>query len=506
MTEARKNRIFSVAVFVFTVLWFSVFAVSRLDLHHDAIMLKPAIDVAAGMTIFRDTFCQYGALAVWFQALAVKLFGGEIVVIQLTTVLFYGGIGVLTDRVFRRFLSFPFRMVNLILFWLMAPFYIVPFHPWSSVYALLFMLLSTEFLLRFVEAERDSAAALAGAFAACAFLARHPCGVVQAAMNFLVLGFCWRHFKSRWRGPAFCTGGLAAVLGAFALYLTVVGAWRDYLRQCFGYVLGFAVKRGGNLEWVEITKRFFPFDGVLWVVDIIYVVLPLLCVAAALGAFCGLSAGDEENKRRRLRYFTVAVLGVVSWHQYYPVSCLRHLYWAGIPMFGVMAVVAERLWRSRSRVIVCRTAAVLLLLTGAVPTFFRFWFGAVPFLGDVADRRTLDLPGVRHLRLSRAEYDLMRGLDEAYRALPPGIKARGVFNYTPDAVLSVAFPETKFRHQMFVNWEGGVYPDYPELAMAYILANRPPLISQHTMDLPGYELRFYGELYGLPYFFYSPLD
>ena len=159
MTEARKNRIFSVAVFVFTVLWFSVFAVSRLDLHHDAIMLKPAIDVAAGMTIFRDTFCQYGALAVWFQALAVKLFGGEIVVIQLTTVLFYGGIGVLTDRVFRRFLSFPFRMVNLILFWLMAPFYIVPFHPWSSVYALLFMLLSTEFLLRFVEAERDSAAA-----------------------------------------------------------------------------------------------------------------------------------------------------------------------------------------------------------------------------------------------------------------------------------------------------------------------------------------------------------
>ena len=116
MTEVRKNRIFSIAVFVFTVLWFSLFAVMRLDLHHDAIMLKPAIDVAAGKVIFRDTFCHYGALAVWFQALAVKLFGGEIIVGQLLTVLFYGGIGVLTDRVFRRFLTFPFRMVNLLLF------------------------------------------------------------------------------------------------------------------------------------------------------------------------------------------------------------------------------------------------------------------------------------------------------------------------------------------------------------------------------------------------------
>ena len=120
MTDVKKNRIFSGAVFVVTVLWFAVFAASRIDLHHDAVMLKPAIDVAAGKVIFRDTFCQYGALAVWLQALAVKIFGGELIVIQLLTVLFYGGIAVLSDLVFRRFLSFPFRLVNLGLFWGMA--------------------------------------------------------------------------------------------------------------------------------------------------------------------------------------------------------------------------------------------------------------------------------------------------------------------------------------------------------------------------------------------------
>ena len=504
MTEARKNRIFGIAVFVFTVLWFSLFAAVRLDMHHDAIMLKPAIDVAAGKVIFRDTFCQYGALAVWIQALAVKLFGGEIVVIQLTTVLFYGGIGVLTDRIFRRFLTWPFRLVNLVLFWGMACFYIVPMHPWSSVYALFFMLLSTEFLLRFIERERPSAAVLAGVFAGCAFLARHPCGVAVAAMDLLVLGFHWRFSKSRWRGIACFAGGLAAVLGVFALYLTVVGAWCDYLRQCFGFVFAFAVRRGGDLEWGEIAKRFLPFDGVLWIVDLIYVISPLLCVAMALKAFCGLNGCEAEAAKRRLRYFAVAVLGAVSWHQYYPVSCLRHLYWAAIPMFGVFAIFAERSWRSRRHVGASRTAAVLLLLIGAVPVFFRFWFGAVPLLKEYSSRRNIDLPGVRHLWLSDREYELLDALNNTCRALPPEIRARGVFNHTPDSALSVIFPETKFRHPMFVNWTDEVYRDYPARSMEYILTNRPPLISQQPVMLPGYDLRFYGELYGLEYFFYAP--
>ena len=504
MTEVRKNRIFSIAVFVFTVAWFSIFAVARLDMHHDAVMLKPAIDVAAGKAIFRDTFCHYGALAVWLQALAVKIFGGEIVVIQLLTVLFYGGIGVLSDRIFRRFLSFPFRLVNLILFWGMAYFYVVPMHPWSSVYALFFMLLSVEFLLRFIEKERPWSAALAGAFAACAFLARHPCGIVMFAMDLLVLGFCWSSFRSRWRGMAYCAVGVAAVLGVFALYITVIGAWYDYLRQCFGYVLGFAVERGGNLEWREIAKRFFPLDGVLWIIDLLYVIMPLLCVVVALREFCGFSECDEEERRCRLRRFAVAVLGVVSWHQYYPVSCLRHLYWAGIPMFGVFTMIVERLWRSRGYVFICRTAAVLLLLIGAVPVFFRVYYGSLPTLRFYAGRKTVDLPGVRHLRLSVVEHALVTGIADTYRGLPPEIRARGVFNYTPDAVLTVMLPETRFHHQMFVNWGPGVYPDYPERAMTYILTNRPPVISQQPMDLPDYDLLFYGELYGLGYFFYSP--
>ena len=505
MTVERKNRIFELAIFIVTITWFSVFAVARIDMHHDAIMLKPAIDVAAGKALFRDTFCQYGALAVWLQALAVKVFGGEIVVTQLLTVLFYGGIGVLIDVIFRRFLSFPFRLVNLGLFWGMAYFYMVPMHPWSSVYALFFMLLSTEFLLRFIARERWREAFFSGLFAGLAFLARHPCGVVIAVAGALTLALgAWR-LKRSWRGLGwFCAGG-AAVLALFALYLTVAGAWSAYLRQCFGFVFSFAVERGGNLQWSEISKRFFPINEVLGPIDLIFSVMPLLCVAVALKAFLALSNGKAETGQRKLEYFAVALAGVVSWHQYYPVACLRHLYWAGIPMFGVFALVAEHLWRSRSRVVACRAAAVLLLLLGAIPVYFRAYWGTRVVLKHYPRRRTIDIPGCRGLQLSVTEWNMLYAMNAAYQALPGEIRARGVFNYTPDAVVSVMFPETKFRHPMFVNWKNSVYPDYPQLALDYILEHRPILASQEPLALPGYQLIFQGELYGLGYWLYAPL-
>lgn len=85
------------------------------------VMLKPAMDVADGMVIFRDSFNQYGFLTSFIQAAAVKLFGGEVLVINLLTVVFYGLCAVELDRFWSRFLSTPFRLLMMGLFWGMAP-------------------------------------------------------------------------------------------------------------------------------------------------------------------------------------------------------------------------------------------------------------------------------------------------------------------------------------------------------------------------------------------------
>ena len=492
-------------IFVFTVLWFGCFALLRIDLHHDAVMLKPAIDVVSGKVIFRDTFCQYGALGVWLQALAVKFFGGEVAVIQLLTVLFYGGCAVVCDRVYRRFLTLPFRALNLVMFWGMAPFYMVPMHPWSSVYALFFMLLNIEFILRFLDGGGRYATYLAGCFAGLAFLARHPCGLIFIPGLAVLSVMAWRE-RSKWRAVLSYVSGFAAVLAAFALYLTLVGAWSDYLRQCFGYVFGFAVERGGHLQWGEIAKRFFPLNEVLWLIDTVYSVLPLLCITWAAAALRRICRASKPASADDLKCLLIAVAGLVSWHQYYPVPCLRHLYWAAIPMFGVMALTVQRLWSSPDRRVLKRAAALLLVLVALFPVGFRIGFGAVPLLGSASNfTRVTHLPGLRNMRLSGRELSALEPIWQVFELLPPAIKSRGVFNYTPDAVFSVMLPETDFRHQMFVNWGSSVYPDYPEKALACILRVRPAVISRQPMILPDYQLALQTELYGLQYWFYVPL-
>ena len=175
-------------------------------------------------------------------------------------------------------------------------------------------------------------------------------------------------------------------------------------------------------------------------------------------------------------------------------------------MFGVLAWAGERLWRSGSRKGLCRAAAAVLFVVAAVPVGARVWFGVIPFLSSCASRRSVDVPGVRHLRLSEDERTLIGFFRRAYLELPPEVRARGVFNYSTDAVPSVILPETKFRHPMFVNWNGDVYPEYPALAMAYILRCRPAVVSSVELELPGYAPVFSGELYGRKYFFYSPVD
>ena len=65
------------------------FARLVVDLHHDGIMLKPALDVLSGQTLFRDTFMQYGALSCYLQALALWLHP-TLLALKLQAVAAYG--------------------------------------------------------------------------------------------------------------------------------------------------------------------------------------------------------------------------------------------------------------------------------------------------------------------------------------------------------------------------------------------------------------------------------
>ena len=182
-------------LFLITLILFTPFAFLSVDLHHAGVMLKPAMDVADGMVIFRDSFNQYGFLTSFIQAAAVKLFGGEVLVINLLTVVFYGLCAVELDRFWSRFLSTPFRWLMMGLFWGMAPFYLVPMHPWSSVYALYFMLLGGTLMVRYLDSGSLKLLFGSGVAAGLAFGCRQPCGfvmVIAAVMTLALEGWTRR--------------------------------------------------------------------------------------------------------------------------------------------------------------------------------------------------------------------------------------------------------------------------------------------------------------------------
>jgi len=491
---------------VFTFVWTGAFSLLGMDLHHDGIMLKAASDVAAGKWVFRETFCQYGLLSPLLQGAALGLFGTELAVLKLLTAAFYAGIVILCDLLWRRFLPPLFRAVNLLMFFVLAPYLLVPFHIWSSVYALFFMLLAAELFLLFEEQDKSRFLYFSGLCAMLAFGFRQPCGVVTLAAQLIALGIAKR---CRADGPppgrsfAFLFAGAGTAAGLFAAYITIGRAWPDYLRQTFSFVSGFAFRRGGGGGVYPLLAAFLPHSETL---NFIFAFVPL----TALGLFffsCRKFFSDPRSMQKDLPLISLLLFGLASYHQYYPVPCVRHLYWSAVPMFGAYALTLRRISGSVS---LARRKKLLFLSLLVLPLV---WGGALRMnagvmrLSKFSARPRSDLPGVRFIRLSRGEEKLCSAVQDLKLGFPPALKKRGVFNYTGDGIWSVILPDVKgFDHPMFVNWGKEVYPDYPEKAMAFIDRVRPAVMASTYFYHPAYVKVFGFRYMGTDYSFWAPAE
>ena len=504
-------------IFFVTLVWFGAFAMIGVDPHHDGIMLKCAADVASGKRLFAESFCQYGDLVILLQAAALKVAGVHLLTIRWFTVLFYAGIAVLLDRLWRRFLrTAAARGLHLVLFWGMVPFTMVPFHPWSSVYALFFMLLAVEFLLSAIERGeggriRRGLLFASGIAAGCAFGCRTPVGLVTVAAaalsGVLIAGSGKRRDENGeaggGRAAAACSSfgggalwwslGAAAWPLAGAARIVLSGAWQDYLHQCFRFTGRFAVERSGLAAtiaggggpaamWGRISECLFPFVNSLWPIDIFYGVLPLAVLTAGGWSLLLWLRGGRRISETRLPI--LILFGLASWHQFYPVPCVRHLYWASVPMFGAFVWLLQEMWSAfpeqpaRRRML--RVAAAVLLIFPSAAVAWRLNFGLSNLSGMAKRRCAENIPVLRGMRLNREEANLCRFISTVVRELPPQVAEHGFLNATADGLFSLMMPEPKpaFRHPMFVNWGRGVYPDYPEKLSEFIAAARPVVLSE----------------------------
>ena len=488
----RQKWFRDIILFSLTVFWFGTLCRFGFDAHHDGVMLGAAAALAEGKLIFKEVFCQYGPLSVLIQSIPVRIWGAEDLVIKLTTVFFYGLTAVVGTRIWERFLEKPFIWCWYGCFFMLCPFYLVPFHPWSSVYALFFMLLGVEGQIRFFESGRSLYLWGAGICAAAAFLCRTPCGLVAFGAGTAVLLLkMWAEREKKALHPWLSyAGGAGCVLFVLALYLTVIGAWSDYFKQCYSFIWGFVVKRGGSWSWTAFSDSMIPLTGSAGFSNCIFALLPFLTIGAALIAVRPFFYGKREALLKNLPLLAILLLALGAWHQYFPVPCVRHLYWGALPAFGVYGLTARGI-RHLGRP---RYVRVFLLLLLAVPLLYCAQLRFImlkKYFEKSHERETAEISGLRGLRIFASEVRVFSSLEGIFRSLPPEIRQRGVINHTPDGIYCALLPPpAKFRHPMFVNWGKDVYADYDRAVAEYLQKERPPVLSTEFTEIPGYFMLF----------------
>ena len=495
-------------IFILVLVYFGTFVPLGLDFHHDGVMFIPALRVASGEMVFRDVYCQYGFLSPVLQGFSLWLGGNELLVMKYFSVLFYAGSAILLDIIWQRFLTPRWRDLLLIMYFILMPDQAVTFHAWSSVFALFFSLVSAALLLSFLSGKRRYTLAGAGIFAGITFLSRHPVGVITLLavvislfFDIMLTGKSERNWKNFAVDNTIAAGGFLLPIGGTAILLIACGAWDDFVLQCISYVFGFVHSRGGQGSWNYLAESLMPFLTDNGFLDSIFATLPLFALYWLFKAVRPSSGNIPASREQRSMLAALAIFALGAWHQYYPVPCVRHLFWGGIPFFGFFALSIRALWQYDGKYkIPAKATAIICLLHLALCSSNRVYWGYNRFT-DMPKRIVSNIPGIRGVKQSKGEARTINYLRSNFDQLPEQIRKRGVLNYTRDGLWSVILPDAGFRHPQFIRIDSGLYPDYNEKIMHFIKAKQPVVLSSKPVYLENYwpaaHCEYMGEAYTL---------
>ncbi len=334
------------AVALAATAWFAWFGRHSIDVLHDGVMFKAAADVAEGATLFRDTFTIYGPLTVYIQASAILLFGKKLIVLRHATALFYGLTAPLLLRLWRPFLGATVAVLAVLVWALTAPMLVWTLVPWASVYALFFQALSGTLLLGAVGRGSDRGLVLAGFVASLTFLCRQPVGIVTSiALGFFLV--VHGHGTRRGLAPLlrFIGGHVIGVVPAFG-FLAAEGALTDWWIQNIKTPLTWSSLEDAGGPPPSVLHKLLPALGhemfPAAFATLTWTLLPLITLATlAVSGWivwrtrATSAPAADASRTPTTALFLVSCLGIASWAQYVPITCIRHVYWSATFMIGV---------------------------------------------------------------------------------------------------------------------------------------------------------------------------
>lgn len=400
--RSRLDPLIPLLAFLITFLIFRPFAALGVDLHHDGLMLKTALDVATGQTLYGDTFTQYGALTTYLQAWSLRLMGPSLLSLKLMSVGAYSVAGAFLVAAWRELLPRGLVVFSFVIWLGFAPFYSIDWvmHPWASDYALAFQSICLYTMIRGLKNEsgagRSAFSFLTGVSAALVFWSRTPVGVfLLAALVVIYILLA----KDRLKSLLSFLGGAFLIHGVFLAEILRKHTLHAWVEQTFLWPQRWAKSLG--MGPVRIFKSLFTYEiaqnmqgwvvFLRWSVTIGVVLLfaailrqgrrdldasPMKFCKKLAGLFVcvlllTLSARDFLNSVRPLSFlipvsilfyfladirawykglelrgnrliWALSLFCFASWMQYYPVMCFRHIYWSVSPFIGLFIHVVYR--------------------------------------------------------------------------------------------------------------------------------------------------------------------
>lgn len=492
MTRKELTSVSACFVTILAVTFY--FAHLDPDWHHDGILFKPAVDVAAGLTLFKETFTQYGALTTYLQAGAITIFGEHLIVIRLQAALFLSLAGLFLYLIVSRSASRTIALISIGIWLLMSPYMISVFLPWSSIYALFFCLLGTWLIAldatsRSRQRLRFLIQIFAGFVFSAAFWARQPYGMVfPVVLSYLaVFGFTkiqsWSDVLRS--GLALSVGFLLGIL-LMLLWLWSEQAIDDWWLQSIVGARTFAEKRNTYSDvLIHIIKSLFPAPGQVWRANgsWIWAILPALNLAilAFLIFFAALRKTLSDQQKILL---VLALLGIGTWHQYYPVLSIAHTFFGATPMFATVIIgifiSLPVTWSYLARAII---------VVGFVGSLFGYDVLYRTNSGTkIYPKFQIEFPTLEHMAFSNrfvarsirysgpeTEYFLNLERFGTFLTLLRSLnKDIALLTITEDAFLPAVF-NSKNAHQVTVwwRWAHKMYPDHHKRVKDFIATNRP---------------------------------
>lgn len=491
-THTKKIKV-PLLLLILTCIVAGYFSIIGVDPHHDGIMFKPALDVARGSMLFRDTFTQYGALTTLLQAWALMLFGKYLITIQLLTAFFYGLIAVLLYVIYQKILPKFLSGITVLLWIFMAPYFLVPFLPWASVYALFFQLLGTYFLLMYEERANSWYLCWAGAATTCTFFTRQPGGVFMlGAVYAYLLGTCITKNISLGkliRALYLYTCGVILATSCFLIWIAGSGAFRDFWLQSVQFAYNFGAHRP-EATITGVIVRLFPGGGrpiSLWAL------FPTATILSAVMYFIALVR--KQNIKQAKAVLIIAAIGLSAWPQYYPVTDERHVFWGSTQMFGLLSLVLFNVCGYMLSFVSKQRRKLALGLTCIALAYF--------FAPYISLRVTTGMERLRAPYVTVSKPDILRGMlmpagdaefyssvansmDIYFQNNPHG----NVINLSGDALYTAFDPRIRNIHPLYLAWRelSFIYPDYFSGPIyAYVQTNKSLVITNELMWIPyGY--------------------